>query len=485
MVVKLKSYRLSDAYKDQWSLPFLQGLSKQDAPQTFIGYAAEYLDSQISEFDNDYGIIYREVYGTKNGGTETTKAKVVNIDYSLHRLLCTDWTNGDPDLRTVKMDRYAVTYPIISSAQTEEINVSDDVIEDTVEVIRQIESESKFDLRVSRASFSVDGTDSITAFMDKYWNPNGYDGDDYIILVEIEGQFFGFSDFENINYDGISKTYHLDCYDPIKWLQKNIWNQKIPSFGPSTATLEAFLEQACGLFLAMGKTININIGTISQTWSRDYVGGRYYTSSSSPDDLWYTLDDHLNIQDFMVELLKHYGAVLYYDTDGDVNFVSRSQATKIIYTEDDILEELNQSYQGHEYSGLLVSILPTNDWSGDESSGWAFVYWANGVSIHQMISPNLVELPGSANYLDLRQELPDVTYWAYRMFVARTPTEVAFDYRELLQSSVLYETTLDGIECNLYDRLIIDGQQYIINYIQRDMVTENSKVRVYKVLSSG
>ena len=183
----------------------------------------------------------------------------------------------------------------------------------------------------------------------------------------------------------------------------------------------------------------------------------------------------------MIELFKHYGAVLYYDANGNVNFVSRNKTTKIIYPEEDMLEELNKSYEGHEYNSLLIN---TGANVGFQSlAGWAILYWAGGEFQYDAVSFNLDSIPESLNYLDLRQELPDVTPVIYRMFAARTPAEVATDYNELLQNSILYETILDGIECNLYDRLVVDGQQYVITHIQRDMVTGNSEVRVYKSLT--
>lgn len=480
MVVKLKAYRLANGYREEFSLPILQ-VSVYDFDGG-VSFDEHYTREQIEILDGLYGVKYRDIYGLNSSG-ERTETKVIgwtNTDF-----LTTGWNNGLPagTVGGLKMDRFNPVFPILANID-EEISVGDLLIDDTLQIVRQIESEEKYDLRVSRATFSLDESSALTSFLNKYWNPDGYNSSEYMIGVELEGYFWGFSDFDNINFDEVEKTYHFDAYDPIKWLQKNIWSQRIPSLGTGTANLYNFLEKTCSLFLSIGKTINIDVDA-NQNWNRDYVGGYY--GSYNPH--YYTLDEHLTIMDMIIELLKHYGATMYYDENGNFNFVTRNKKNITSYNEDNMLEELNKSFQRWHYMGILIIVqsFGTN-W---EYTGWALVWEQDGELKSISVNGGLSNIPKNFSYLDLRQELPDIVPiiyslgdegHMYRVFTPRTKEQVFADYRDLLKSQQLYETTLDGIDYKLYDTITINGKEYVINYIDIDYIQKTTQVRVYKSL---
>lgn len=483
MVAKLKAYRLSENYKKEDDVAmidmianFLIGLPVY----TKVGYRDYYTPAYIDNLEYLYGLQFRQLEAFTAGGSRTV-SKILEWDDDY--LYLSAWSNGNPAVITpAKVHRYSVVAPIIDQTN-ETLIVSDLILEEDFEIIRQIESLDKFDLRVSRLSFSLHETDEIKSFLDTYWNPGGSGGREFMIGVEVEGYFWGFSDWDNINYDVIQKTYHFDSYDPIKWLQKYIWSLRIPSFSSVTATLSEFLTNVCNLFFREGKTLNIDVGTISQDWNKDYVGGDY----GGETIVYYTLDDHLTITDMIIECLKHYSATLYYDASGNLNFVSRNKYNNLGYDESNMLEDLNKSYEGQTYAGILLTVQGL--WQETpvpgvytRYTGWALVWEENGEFQTKAINLNLSNIPKDFNYLDLRQELPEKTYREYRVFQVRTREAVYEDYKELLRNSVLYETILDGIDYNLYDKLNYEDQDYIINHLQININERTAKARVYKSL---
>jgi hypothetical protein len=476
LVVKLRAYRLSNGYKEQGDLAMLSGLEKVQNVNAIV-YTGAYTDTHIVYVEQTFGIIGRLFIGDKSGGG-TTEATALSITFEDHTIWTTPWSNGNPIGGTVKMRVYGVTTPLTSGSTDELIDITDATIDDTLEIIRQIESLDKFDLRVSRCSFSVNETTELATFLNKYWNPDGYGGREYIIVAEVEGKFWGISDFDNINYDGIEKTYHFDAYDPIKWLQKNIWGLRLPSLGSNYRNLYSFFYVTCNLFFEEGKIINIDVNG-NQNWSNDYVF--VYDSAS---DGYLHLDHHLTIADMMVEIMKHYGATIYFGTNGNLNFTTRNKKNEASYDESVMLEDLNKSYELHEYAGLLINVsgewqLINGTWSQWE--GWVLVWEAYNELQTTVITANLNNIPKNFSYLDLRQELPDKVF-DYRMFAQRTRDEIYADYKELFRSSVLYETTLNGTDYEIYDTLVYNGEEYTMNYLQIDMTSQNTKIRAYKSL---
>lgn len=466
MVVKLKAYRLANGYKTEFSLPIITcNGGGSNVYLTGLSY------TELQQLNEQYGLLYRRVVA--ENGAKAIIIELINASGS-GRIRTSSWTST-PDLPVIAY-YYNPKVPIIAN-EDETIDVSELLLEDDVEITRQIESLDKFDLRISRASFTLNESTALKSFLDKYWNPNGYEFSDYMIGVEIEGEFWGFSDWENINYDEIQKSYFVDAYDPIKWLQKNIWSQKSPSLGVNRANLTEFLTLACGLFFREGKTLNIDIGTINQNWDHDYVGG--YDSDTG---VFYDLSEHVTISDMLVEIFKHYSATLYYDESGDLNFVSRNKKNVTDYDESVMLEELNKSYQGTEFSGILINVEGEWQYIGGawtQWEGWVLAYEEGGQFQSIVINATLNNIPKNFAYLDLRQLLPDYTF-GYKVFRPRTREEVYEDYKELMKNQRIYETTLNGTNYRLYDTLIINDEEYVINYAQTSFNTQDTKVRVYK-----
>jgi len=464
LVVKLKAYRLANGYKQEFSAPILicNGSIGNNVFETNLSYA------ELQTINGEYGLLYRRI--TAANGAKAIIIELINATGS-GRIRTSGWTST-PTLPLTAY-RYNPVAPIIAN-EDENIDVSSLLLEDDVEITRQIESLDKFDLRVSRASFTLHESDELATFLNKYWNPNGYLLAEYMLGVEIEGEFWGFSDWENVNYDAIEKNYFVDAYDPIKWLQKNIWSQGLPTFGVNRSNLTNFLTYTCGLFFWMGKSLNIDIGSINQNWNGDYVGG--YDSETNT---YYDLREHLTITDMLVELFKHYSATLYYDESGNLNFVTRNQKNAATYDETVMLEELNKSYQGTQFSGLLINVTSNGtDWTAEQ---WALVWEWNGELQSIIINANLNNIPKNFNYLDLRQLFPDYTF-TYKVFRERTKEEVYRDYKELMRNSAIYETTLDGVVYRLYDTLSVGGDEYVINYAQTSYKEENTKVRVHRAI---
>ena len=473
MVVKLKAYRLQGGYKEQWSVPALSGLSKVTVLNK-INYGSRYTDAQIVAVENSRGIIGRLFSGDVPGtsGSQKTQATALSIDLGDNVINTSAWSAGNPVGGTVVMNVIGVVNPITQYSE-DILDVTDSIIEDTINITRQIESLDKFDLRLSRASFSLHESTDINTFLGKFWNPDGYENNEYIIVIDIEGYFWGISDFDNINYDEVEKTYHFDCYDPIKWLQKNIWGLRLPSLGGDYRNLSGFLYATCNL---IGKTVIIDVDG-GQDWSIDFV----YIGTTEG---YYQLDYHLTIADMMVEIMKHYGATIYFDANGNLNFATRNKQNVTDYDETVMLEELNKSYESHEYAGLLINVK--GDWKYTNGvwshwQGWVLVWEAYGELQTTVVNANLNDIPKNFSYLDLRQELPSKVF-TYRMFAQRTREEIYSDYKELFRSSVLYETTLDGVDYQLYDTISINGENYTMNYLQINFNEENTQIRAYKSL---
>lgn len=481
MDVKLTAFELVSYYKEQVELPILQvtGWNIGGDP-TLVQTDKTY--TELGQLDSDYGVLYRKVVASGNNSSAT----VIEFITGTSRLRISGWSNGNPT-GTIYMYRYKPYFPLVTDYLGKEtIEVYGSVIEGSVEIVKQIESLDKFDLRISRASFNLDATDEITTFMNNYWKPSDYSTESYLIRVIIDGYFYGYSDLENINYDEIEKTYHLDVYDPIKWLQKNIWSQRIPSLGVNTANLKNFLE---GISVITGdrsshEEVVIDVGA-DQNWNRDYVGGYY----GAYNPYYYTLDDHMTIEDMVIEILKHYGASIYCDENGNINFVTRNKASATIYTDDILLEELNKSYLAEQYQGLLIIVQESGtNW---EYTGWALIWEQGGVLKDISVSGSLNNIPKNFNYLDLRQELPDVvpiiyslggSGHMYRVFGVRSREQVYEDYKELLRSTEIYETSLDGINYKLLERVRVNEQNYIIRYMQINISEQTTEVRLQKSL---
>ena len=461
----------------------LSGLSRDDPNSINVNYSGEYTDGQIQAVEEYYGIVGRLLVGDRPNSA-TTQATVTSINYGSNKLIMSLWSNGEPTNGTVRLNVMRLPSPITAGAAIS-LDVTNNIVEGTTSITRQIESLNKFDLRASRASFSLDESTEIATFLGKYWNPDGYEDVEYLIVVNIEGYFFGISDYDNINYDEVEKTYHFDCYDPIKWLQKYVWGHRIPSFGSSFRNLNAFLFGTCNLFNEYG-VINIDVDG-HQSFNNDFV-------AVSDGTQWQQLDYHMTITDMMVEMMKHYGATIYFDADGHLNFITRNKRNETDYNETVMLETLNKSYELHEYSGLIINVkgnwnYVNGNWQLWE--GWVLVWEEGGALQVQTLNANLSNVPRNFSYLDLRQALPEIVYFGYslgatakmyRVFAQRTREEVYSDYKELFRSSVLYETTLDGVDYQLYDTISINGENYTMNYLQIDFNEENTQIRCYKSL---
>lgn len=479
MVAKLRAYRLGAGYNRQGELAFIQGLDGAvvTGANDVVYYSGVYTYQQISNLDTQYGVLRREFVGTVpgTGGQGVTKAQAIQINTD-GSITTTNWTNGVPVGNSVRMYRYTVISNLLTNIEGT-LDISDSIIEGSLEITKQIESLDKFDLRISRATFSLDATDEINTFMDSYWRvPNG--DTNYVIGVQLEDYFWGLTEYDNILYDEIEKTYIIDTYDPIKWLKNNVWGLRIPSLGIGYSNLNQFLIEVCGLFLNIeGKGINIEVDG-NQNWNRDYTGISYATDPNSYP-LYLVLDQHLNIQDMLVELMKHYGASIYYDENGDLNFVTRNKKIEASHNESDMLEDLTRTYEIKVFGGLLINITGTTEWGSWE--GWVFIQEINGSFSYEVVGASLTQIPKNLDYLDLRQQLPDTSF-NYRMFASRTEEEVYEEYKELLRNSQLYETTLDGVDYKLYETLTYNGEEYTINYLQIDFNEQSTKVRMYKSL---
>lgn len=475
MDAKLKAYRIQGGYREQFQVPILQGLDKI-ANLNRVYYGNLYTNAQVIALDQSHGVIGYFLIGDIPGtnGQEQTYAVVLSINTAGQYFETGQWRWGNPVGNTVRLIYYNFLNPLLSDIET--IDVSDLLLEDGIEVKRQIESEEKLDLRVSRASFSLNSSTSLDSFLGKYWNPDGYEYDEYLIGVELGGYFFGVSDFDNINYDEVERTYYFDAYDPIKWLQKNLWSLRPPSLGSTKRNLEGFLLAISPLFYAFGKTLNIDVDA-NQNFSTDYS---YFSS----DNVYLPISNNMTAQEMLIEMIKHYGASLYYDADGNLNFVTRNKTNDTSYDQSVMLEDLNKSFALHDYSALLINVEGEWNYNGSSWSqweGWVLVWESFGQLQVSVINANLSNIPKQIKYLDLRQELPDFNF-NYRMFNARTREEVYSDYKDLMRSSAIYDTTLNGVDYQLFDKLNINDEDYIINYLQIDFAERNTKIRCYKNL---
>jgi len=478
LVVKLKAYALQENFNGINSYNALSNMQRYGNTGVYFG---SYSDRDIQNVEENYGIVGRRFWGTDSNGVRSY-ATVTHINFGNKIIETGQWSKGVPYYSDMPVFRLYT--PFVTGLATT-LDVTDNIVEGTTSITRQIESLEKFDLRASRASFSLDESTEIATFLGKYWNPDGYEGVQYLIIIDIEGYFLGISDYDNINYDEVEKTYHFDCYDPIKWLQKYVWGNRLPSLGSQFRNINGFLYATCNFFNEIG-TINIDVDG-SQNWDVDYVSV-FDGSEMQP------LDYHMTIADMIAEIMKHYGATIYFDAYGHLNFITRNKRNETDYNETVMLETLNKSYELHGYSGLIINVkgnwkYVNGNW--ELWAGWVLVWEEDGALQVQILDANLSSVPRNFSYLDLRQELPEKVYFGYslgatakmyRMFLQRTREEIYNDYKELFRSSVLYETTLDGVDYQLYDTISINGENYTMNYLQIDFNEENTQIRCYKSL---
>ncbi len=371
------------------------------------------------------------------------------------------------------------------------LDVSADVIDDTLKVTKEIESIQKFDLILSSATVELDASDAIKEFMSTYWTADkvGADGVPgggfyFAMGLEIEGRFVGYVAPENIIYDEEIGIYYIGAYDWIKFLQESKWKNDIPSY--KAPNLTEFLEDNC--FVFQGKNVITNV-TSSEVW--DEIDYRAFYHNSGDVSTWFyrTMRD-MTVLDFLIETFKHYNAVMYYDGDGNLNFHNRgSVSTTTHNNESDIVTEtMEESFRLRDYNSLVINVKGEWRLSGGSFvtyEGFALIWLEDGELQSKAADFNLKNLPEQYHYLDLRQNF-NGRWFGYLMFTDRTREQRLLDYGELLENKPVIKLDVHGFNYNLYDTFIKDGEKYRIISIEEDDTQGTSRLELEKyTLTSG
>ena len=494
MVAKLHAYRLDD----DWEYPTTDILS--------FAYNTLYSNSStvfhpslavLNSVDTTYGLTYRVMEAlvvTSNGSVEVTKAIVLtwraaNNVPNAGVITMRDgfgvggWTNGTPANGATITVSLVNSKPYINPEFQSVIDISGDIIDDTLIINKEIESIEKFDLLVSSASVEIAETTAIKSFMDTYWTADkvviGGVGMYFALGLEIEGRFVGYVAPENVIYDKEIGVYYIDAFDWIKFLQETKWNNFIPAY--KSPNLTTFLSDNC--MQLPGKSININVNDMSLDWETlDY---RAHLHNEGDVSTWFyrSLRD-MSVTSFIVETLKHYNGVLYYNGSGNLIFKNRSTVTSTIHEneEDIISESLEESYSLRDYDGIMINAK--GEWrqylgGWAQWEGWVVIWLEEGEMQVKTMKSDLSNLDEGFKYLDLRQDFNGL--WSKSLiFEDRTREQRLADYRELLENQPVFEFDVDGLGYSLYDVFEMDGNSHRIIEAREDDTNSITSLRIEK-----
>lgn len=388
--------------------------------------------------------------------------------------------------------RDLITFSLIDSW-----DISDSLMGDVI-ITRQLESDKVFNFAVSEVTLEVDNNTTLSTEFTRA-NLEEYSYEVQVYANEGDRRFVGQVDPNNITYNQDEQTWTIRARDWYKFFYDTLssvaWNYL-------AGDLENYLKNTFGVEVGDEKFINfLNIDV----------------PSDAGDTPWSDADTDIeNLQtykllsrtDFLFEVIKHYGAFLYIDSDYRLNFVNRARRTPPIsrYPIMDTMLDmattrtfLRDSY----YDALLISQKTITSPSSSEIS-WKLLRYVNGVLTVQTITDEdqIGQLQKGLRILDLRQKLgaiasgiyPDITYsWGYRMgyklFPQREYEDALRDYYDLFRRPVLLETEIDttlfnelyGVNPSLLMHIFYDAGdgnvEYTIEYIEEDLVREKMLIR--------
>lgn len=438
----------------------------------------------LDEIDSLYGLLWRTIEGLNDDnqytrsyitdwGTEDfagSPATFIQVHFDLGGV----WSNQKPKVGSTT--KVPIRFPkIYINGIVEDIGIGNDLVEDSLTITKQIESIQKFDLRVSSASFDVCRTDALESFLNKYWTAEKYNGNYHVIAVTIQGKFWGFVKPENIILDEDGEIYSFDCYDWIKLMQETIWTNLLPHNG-LTPNLTDWLED--NVFNFNGIVINVNDTNLNWNY-REYIG---HAGDDEHQQILVLGDgaNGFNVQAMITEILKHYGAVIYYTPDKKFHFTNRNKYNSDFHSQEDLIEDtLIRSYALRDWNSLLIN-AEGQDWGSGFPitwNGWALVWLEdNALQIKTGIDADLDNIKGNFKFLDLRQKLPNYDF-EYLLFPVRTPSEVLSNYKELLENKKSYEADSVKVDYALFDTIQVGGKFHRITYIEEDVDNETSRIR--------
>lgn len=374
----------------------------------------------------------------------------------------------------------------INSVPVATIDVSLDVVDDTLIITKEVESIQKFDLILSSASIELDGTDAIKAFMDLFWTTDKVTGGGGLFLyfaigLEIEGRFVGYVAPENIIYDEEEGRYHIEAYDWIKFLQHSKWNNFIPSY--LNPNLAEFLEDNC--FVFQNRNVIVNV-TSPENWDTlDYRA--FYHNLGDPTTWFYRTMRDMTVVDFLVETFKHYNGVMYYDGDGNLHFHNRGKVSTTTHNnETDIISEsMEESYRLRDYNSLIINVK--GEWRESNNvfityEGFVLIWIEEGELQSKTVDLTLSDISEEFEYLDLRQNF-NGRWFGYLMFTDRTQEQRLVDYGELMANKPVIKLQVHGFGYNLYDTFIKDEETYRIINIEENDTQGTSDLELEKYIT--
>lgn len=470
--IKLEALVLADDYNyieyEALSIPYVF-----EPPVNYVKFYHYTTRAFLDDLEETYGIFYKRIVGYNSSGQPTAGIITAWDDTFLTVL---SWTNDKPSfgstikLTLIRAKQYVSTAGVLQ-------DVSNHLIEDTLTITQQYESVKKLDLKVSRASFDLVGDTSVKNFINTYWTTGMSNGYYHALAVWIKengvGKFWGFARPENITYDPDNNVYTIDAYDWLKFLLDTKAQNQLPDY--KTINLTTFLEENLVVF----NDIDLDVNGMSILWDDDDY------NRIVVDGVVNYVGDLMNVEDMIVECIKHYGAYLYYDGNKNLVFKNRRIFNQTVDINDKVIGgEIYQTYKISDYDSLLINVQ--GEWrlnslgNYENYSGWALVWYDNGDLQSLVVNADLENIPKGRKYLDLRQRIPFESF-DYRLFQSLSREDVLEQYRDILINAKMYEATLVGTNYNLNDKCLFEGSEYMIKNCEIDYGSDSTKVLLERI----
>lgn len=440
----------------------------------YLGTWGIYLTHHLSPTDIDsaralYGITGRHLKAINFDGQET-QALILADSYD--RFTLSAWSNQNPS------PAYPATLTVrlpanFMSGEQQVLDVSNALIEEEIETDFKLESNIKFDLEVSSITATIDAGYNnyginVRSFFDTYWLTGRLGDFEPIFGIELlnngTGEFWGYARIEDIIYDKLNDNYIISAYDWYNLVIDRIGDSFLPAL--ATPDIENFIAVLFPVFSSI--SINVN-GTQSFTQS-DYRAR----------------EDLLKIKDFIIEMQKSYGAYIYYSGDKSINFINRNKSLLTTVDISNLLLEDNyeESFALRDYNRILLNVVggwsKNSEGNWESYEGWAWVYENNG-EIGVDIGVSQTDIDNATGFLDLRQELPEVSFDNV-VFGAKEPEERYADYEDLLKLNKTLAATVDSVTINITDKVLLNGNEYKLDRVKKQYLNQTSIIEAHRLL---
>ena len=362
------------------------------------------------------------------------------------------------------------------------IDLTDYLIQDTIEADFTFEYTKIFDFITSSVKFELLPSANINNILDL----TSYQGSGQILTCKVRNDdnpdFWGVLDTLNSEFSREKQVYILRFNDIFKY-SYDLLSKSLLGFKGSV-DLSGFLKN---YFLFSAYNVFVNVGDLPQTFQQNHAntlrnsdGGR----GTAPTANSLYIEEYINQitnNDFLFELQKYYNAYIYTDGSGNIFFVGKNQSISDLIQppnfnpniDDGAFEEADTSNFSAppQYNSILINYpagqgwnfynesFPTNLWTPkdylrstetsridqQDLSTYALIFLAPNVVrdptshipftaaqlVTMKIMNDLSNIPPMMNYYDLRFNLSGYSS-TYRVFAAKTLDQVLTEYYNIL-----------------------------------------------------